>query len=136
MGPRLTGRLKLSIELTEGFGIRHSWSDCKRHRVEDCLGEFMVSLMAIAKALKLQREEWAQRERRWEEERKRQAEQAARRAEYERRAKAIEGFARSWDQSKSIRAFAERLSLEAEHAPLPEEQKQDLRAIAEWVMRH
>ncbi|MBZ5669330.1 MAG: hypothetical protein LAO04_06350 [Acidobacteriia bacterium] len=131
-----TGRLKLTIEWSEHLGVRRSWSGGKKRRVEDFLGHFLVSLAAVAKALKRQREQRAEWERKWAEERKREAERAARRAEYERRAKAVESLARFWDQSKSFRAFAEKLSPEAERAGVPEEQRQDIRAMAEWVMRH
>jgi hypothetical protein len=71
-----------------------------------------------------------------DEERRREADRAARKAEYERRAKAVAGIAHSWDQSKSLRSFAERLFSVAEQACTPEEQKLDIRAMAEWVMRH
>ncbi len=131
-----TGRLKLAIGRSEHLGVRCSWSDGKKRRVEDILGHFLVSLAAVAKALKRQREERAERERKWAEGRKREAELAARRAEYERRAKAVESLARSWDQSKSVRAFAERLSSQAEQSGVPEEQRQDIRAMAEWAIRH
>jgi hypothetical protein len=101
--------------------------------VKDSLGHFVVSLSAIAKALKRKREEQAELHRKWEAERKQQAEQAARKAEYERRAKAVEILARSWDQSKSLQAFAEKLSSQAGHERVPEEQRQDIRAMAEWT---
>lgn len=131
-----TGCLTLAIECGDHLGVRHSWSDGKKRRVEDCLGKFVVTLAVVAKALKRQREERAEQERKWAEERKREAELAARRAEYERRAKAVEGLARSWEQSNSLRAFAERLSSLAGQEGLPEDQRQDIRAMAEWAMRH
>lgn len=133
---RPTGRLKLAIRRTEQLGLRCWWSDGKKRRVEDSLGEFLVSLVTVANALKRQREEHAEWERRRAEERKREAEQAARRAEHERRAKAVEGLARSWEHSKSLLAFAERLSLLAGQEDIPEEQRLDIRAMAEWAMRH
>jgi len=131
-----TGCLTLAIEGVDCLGIRHSWSDGKKQRVEDVLGRFIVTLPAVAKALKRQREELAEQQRKWEEERKREADVAAWRAEYERRAKAVESLARSWDRSNSLRAFAEKLSTVAEQDGVPEEQRQDIRAMAEWTMRH
>lgn len=71
-----TGQLRLSIESGKSLGIRRSWADGKKRRVEDSLGHFLVSLTAVAKALKRQREEEAERERRWAEERKQEAERA------------------------------------------------------------
>jgi hypothetical protein len=131
------GRLRLAIECSDYLGVRRRWSDGKKkRRLEDALGRFIVSLAVIAKALKRQREERAEQERRRAEERKRQVELAAQRAEYERRAKAVEGLAHSWEQSKALRAFAERLTSEAEREGIPEEQRQDIRALADWTMRH
>lgn len=131
-----TGCLALAIECGDNLGIRHSWSDGKKQRVEDVLGRFILTLPAVAKALKRRREELAEQQRKWAEEWKREAEQAARRAEYERRAKAVEGLTRSWEHSKSLRAFAERLSSLAGQEGPPEEQRPDIRAMAEWAMRH
>jgi hypothetical protein len=131
-----TGRLRLTIECGEALGIRRTWSDGKKKRVEDGLGRFLVSLPLVAKALKRQREEQAEWHRKWEEERKREAERAARRAEYKRIADVVEGVAHSWEQSKSLRAFAEKLTSEAEREGIPEEQRQDIRALADWTMRH
>jgi len=131
-----TGCLTLAIQGVDNLGIRHSWSDGKNQRVEDVLGRFIVTLPAVAKALKRRREELAEQQRKWAEERKRREEAAARKAEYERRAKAVESLARSSDQSKSLRTFAERLASMAEQEGIPEEQRQDIRTMAEWAMRH
>ncbi len=49
---------------------------------------------------------------------------------------AVDSFVRSWELSKSLRAFAERLSTEAEREGIPEDQRQDIRAMAKWVIRH
>lgn len=131
-----TGRLKLAIECGESLGVRRRWSDGKKRRIEDVLGHFLISLTVVAQALKRHREEQAEWERRWEEKRKREAEVAALRAEQRRKAEEVEGFAHSWEQSKSLRKFAERLSSETERGDIPEEQRQDLRCMAEWAMRH
>lgn len=131
-----TGRLKLTIDCSDYLGVRRAWSDGKKRRVEDCLGHFMVALVLVSKALKRQREESAERERRWAEERKREAEEAARKTEYERKAKVIDKFAGSWRHSKLLRDFARELSAEAERAEVPADQKQDLCALADWTLRH
>ena len=130
-----TGCLTLAIDGVGNLGICHSWSDGKKQRVEDVLGRFIVTLPTVARALKRQREELAEQQRKWAEERKHR-EEAALRAEYERRAKAVEGLGRSWEQSNSLRAFAERFSSLADQEGLPEEHRQDIRAMAEWATRH
>lgn len=131
-----TGCLTLAIECGDSLGIRHSWSDGKKQRVEDVLGRFIVTLPAVARALKRRREELAEQQRKWEEERKRQNEEAARKAEYDRRAKAVDGLARSWEQSNLLGRFAERLASTAEQEGIPVEQKRDLHEMAAWVRNH
>ncbi len=128
-----TGCLTLAIECGDYLCLRHSWSDGKKRRVEDVLGRFLVTLPAVAKALKRQREELAEQQRKWAEEQKRREEEAARKAEYERRAKAVDNLSRSWEQSNLLRGFAERLASTAEQEGIPEQQRQDLRDMAEWV---
>jgi hypothetical protein len=100
------------------------------------LGEFLVSLVAVANALKRQREAYADAQRRRAEEQMREAEEAAKRAEYDRKGKAIVSLARSWEQSKLLQAFAENLSSIAGQEGLPEEQRQEIKAMAEWTSRH
>jgi hypothetical protein len=77
-----SGHLVLTIEYGESLGVRRSSSDGKKKRIEDILGQFLLSVEAVAKALKRQREE------------------------------------------------------QAEQEGVPEEQRQDIRAMAEWAMRH
>ncbi len=74
---RPSGRLRLTIESREYLGLRRSWSDGKKQRLEGSLGHFLVALTVVGKALKRQREEQAERQRAWEEERKRREEMAA-----------------------------------------------------------
>lgn len=131
-----TGRLKLAIDCSDYLGVRRAWSDGKKRRVEDCLGHFMVSLVLVSKALKREREESVERERRQVEARKREAEEAARKAEYKRKAEVVEKLAGSWRQSKLLKDFARALSAGAEQMAVTEEQKQDLRTLADWTQRH
>ena len=130
-----TGSLTLAIDSGDNLGLRHAWSDGKKQRAEDALGRFLVTLPAIAKALKRRREELAEQQRKWAEERKRQEEEAARKAEYERKAKAVDALARSWEQSNLLREFAERVASAAAQEGVPQEQKQELQDMAEWVRK-
>jgi hypothetical protein len=40
------------------------------------------------------------------------------------------------DRSLALRKFSKVLSAEAEKAGIPEDQKQDLRSMADWTLRH
>ena len=95
-----------------------------------------MSLVAVANALKRQREEHTEWERRRAEERKREAEEAARRARV-RGGKQKRSRARPF---MGTRRFASgrlrKTSLDGGQGGVPEEQKQDIRTMAEWAMRH
>ena len=74
---KLTGRLHLQIANLPPFmgPIRRTWADGKRQRIEDCIGDFMVSLTVAAAAIKKNRQETEERHRQREEERKREEEE-------------------------------------------------------------
>jgi hypothetical protein len=131
-----SGRLKITIDCTDFRGVRHTWSDGKKKRLEGYLGHFMVGLILAARAIKQGREERAEQQRKWAEERKQEAEKEARRAEYNRKAEVVGKLAGSWNQSKLLREFANTLSTEAEKISASEDQKQDLHALVVWTLRY
>lgn len=131
-----TGRLKLSIDCGHYSGIRHAWTDGKKQRTEKCLGRFLVALPMLANALKRERQEQAERERRWAEQRKREEEERRWREEYERKAKIVEKFAHSWEKGKLLREFSVALKAVAEGPSLPDDQKQELNAMVDFAVRH
>ncbi len=102
---RPTGNLRLSIEGAPQ-GIRHSWSDGKKQRLENCLGKFISALPVIAEARKREREEHRRRQQEWEEQAKREEERRARQEEYERRAEVLTNLAQKWKDATLIREFA------------------------------
>ncbi len=131
-----TGILKLSIDCSLEARVRHSWSDGKKRRIENCLGHFLVTLPMVAATLKKEREERAERERRWAEERKREEEAQKRREEYNRKAKALDRLAESWHASRRLHEFAGALKAAWENPETPEDRKADLAAMAEFALRH
>jgi hypothetical protein len=102
---RSTGNLRVSIEGSPQ-GIRHSWSDGKEQRLENCLGKFISALPIIAEARKREREEHRRRQQEWEEEAKRREEHRARQEEYQRRAEVLNRLAAKWRDAQFIRDFA------------------------------
>ena len=89
-----------------------------------------------ANALKRERRERAERERRWAEERKREEEARRHREEYDRKAKIIEKFVHSWNESKHVRDFAAALKETAAGPSMPDDQKQELHAMVDFALRH
>ncbi|HZS17705.1 MAG TPA: hypothetical protein VFA51_07215 [Candidatus Udaeobacter sp.] len=86
-----TGLLTLEITDYLDKGTRRTWSDGKRKRLEDVLGEFIEGVAAAAQILQRRRIERAKWNRRWEEE-QRQREELERRikAEKQRRETLLE----------------------------------------------
>lgn len=99
-----TGVLELTIE--EGVAMsQKSWSDSNRHKVEDCLGEFVLAIAQSAKALKARKQKWAEDARiRAEAERRREEEQKKREMEIQRRA-ALEQAASNQHRAEQIRSL-------------------------------
>lgn len=100
-----TGILSLKITEVWGDGLRKTWSDRKRAKIENCLNEFIVGLLRVAEAVKSARlkrelEQQAQREAqhtREEEARKRQEELARRQA--------LEQEAVNWAKAQQLRGY-------------------------------
>jgi hypothetical protein len=99
-----TGKLELTI-LEYAEGLRKTFRDTRRGRLEEKLNDFMVALVAVAEALK-------ERERIHAEWRRQQEEAALRRAEErmqaERQAQLVDQFraaARQWDEANRLGAY-------------------------------
>jgi len=100
-------RLVLCIKDIKGIGVRHTWSDTKKKRLETLLNSFIIGLVNAAvdrRARRLGREKEA-RER---EERRRKAEEEERiRREEERRLKILDEPVSNWHRNQKIRQFVE-----------------------------
>lgn len=70
-----SGHLQLSITNATYLGIRQKWADGKRQRIEDVLASFLDGIERAAAALKQERIEREERDRRWAEESRRREEQ-------------------------------------------------------------
>lgn len=70
-----SGQLQLSITNATYLGIRQKWADGKRQRIEDVLASFLDGIERAAAALKQERIEREERDRRWAEESRRREEQ-------------------------------------------------------------
>lgn len=102
-----TGHLSLSIKDVKGVGIRHTYSDAKKKRLENLLNPFIASLINAAvdrRACRLERE---RREREWEEQRRKGEEEEQLRREEERRLKILDEQVSNWHKSQKIRQFVE-----------------------------
>jgi hypothetical protein len=101
-----TGLLTVQMTETEGLGLRRSFSDGKRQRLEDLLGPFISHLGTVAAAIKADRaereciaaERAAEAARRKEEEKRRRIEK--------QRLEAVIAEAEAWHRAEKLRAYA------------------------------
>ncbi len=110
-----SGELSLSIaEHVFRHDIRRTWSDAKKQRVEDCLNDFIASVIKTAAALRQRRKEQEEAARQREIEKVREAEERkarqARERELEeerRRLAELEAEADAWNRARRIRAYVD-----------------------------
>ena len=101
-----SGTLELSLTSPRLEGIRRNWSDGKRQRLEDVLGEFVVGLSPAASRLRELHVEDARRQRAHLEAELRRAEEAERRRLEEARIARLIGEAAAWSRAAELRAYA------------------------------
>lgn len=124
-----SGELSLQIKEWDADGLRKSWSDSKKKRLEEMLNDFVVGAIKVAI---VSRDKRLQREKIWEEERKREAEQRERRIAEETFIKDLEMNAASWGKSQKIHAFIQKaVDAFASRPSTPERQAQ----FEEWVRK-
>ena len=99
---KLTQHLQLVIEGTKGERLRRIWSDGKRP-LERCLEEFLVSLLAVARELKRQREEGGTWRQRWDRMRSRELQQEQQQNEETARLALWTKHLADWTQAQDMR---------------------------------
>jgi len=102
-----TGNLSLCIKDVKGIGIRHTYSDGKKKRLENLLNPFIASLINAAIDRRARRLEQERREREWQEQRRKAEEEESLRREEERRLKILDEQASNWHKSQRIRQYVE-----------------------------
>jgi hypothetical protein len=123
-----TGRLALRIPQAY-LGVRASWADGAKQRVEDCLNDVVVGVVAAAEALKARRLEQEARHRDYlaAEERRQQAER--KRQEEAARIRALEAGVVAWRRATAIREYVEAMRQAAEASGAVDEDS----SLADWL---
>lgn len=128
-----TGRLTFRIAERYLPDVRCSWADGARQRVEDCLNDVMIGLVAAAEAKRIAREAAEAQRRKWEDEERQRAERARVRELEERRFKQLLHDCDGWDLATRLRAFAEAAERRGTETARGAE---DLAAWVAWVKQH
>ncbi|MBZ0269337.1 hypothetical protein K8I85_14380, partial [bacterium] len=115
------GRLVLRIDALSSIGpARRTWADGKRQRVEDCLGDFVVTLEALAPALRDWRENL-------ESQRREHGLAMERRLDEQRRRERLLQELDAWRQASDIRRY-----LRALEQASSDDEDRELRARIAW----
>jgi hypothetical protein len=134
---KLTGKLQFRVEnLPYSAGVRGTWSDGKCQRLENCIGDFIVGLRVAAAAIKKNRQETEERERRWEEERKQKEEQRRKADEHKRKAEFVTDLMRNWEEAQNVRTFVKALAECSSKLELSEEEKRDIQQVVDWTIKY
>jgi hypothetical protein len=134
---KVTGKLQFRVSnLPHSAGVRGTWSDGKCQRLENCIGDFIVGLRVAAAAIKKNRQETEERERRWEEERKQREEERRNAEEHKRKAEFVTELMRNWEEAQCVRTFVKALTERAGRLELPEVEKLDIQQVVEWTTKY
>jgi hypothetical protein len=135
---KLTGRLQLQIDNMPLYmgPIRRTWADGKYQRVESCIGDFMVGLTVAAAAIKKNRQETEERERRWAEERKRQEEERQKAEEQKRKAELVAELIGNWEEAARLREFAKAMETQSAQSTPSDAQKTDIQQVVGWTLEY
>ena len=134
---KLTGKLQFRVDnLPYSAGVRGTWSDGKCQRLEKCIGDFIIGLRVAAAAIKKNRQETEERERRWEEERKQKEEQRRKAAEHKRKAEFVTELMRNREEAENVRTFVKALAECAGKLELSEEEKRDIQQVVDWTTEY
>jgi hypothetical protein len=98
--------LSLFLNVPMDLGLRGTWSDGKKQRVENCLNNFVITLIKAAHAIKIARvKEQREREQRALEE-KRRTEYQEWQYEEEKRIRRLDEQLNAWSKAQKVRAYA------------------------------
>ena len=131
-----TGDLKLTLNSPEFSWISKTWKDGKRQRLETFMGEIVVGCERTAQAIKQDRQNGIEAERRRIMEQKLERQAAIHRFEYERKTAVVKNLSQAWQESNLLRDFATALQAKAVAANIPDDMRLELETIIDWIVRH
>lgn len=124
-----SGELVLRINHYACRGIRQSWADGKKQRLEGCLNDVIVGLVAAAQLIRQRRLEHEERMRAWQVEEARRAAVQRRRELEQGRIRALHRVLDDWQNAQLIREYV----ADARRALLGAEPTSDLARWLSWV---
>jgi hypothetical protein len=133
---RPTGLLKISLLSGETTATRKNWSDGKKHRLEECLGEVIAGVGVLVQAIKkvkADRKRWHEE---YEAEQKRRREEAELEREFARKGDLILKAAQALHQSQLVRRLAVCLGNSIHLNKLDNESLSRMRELLAWCSEY
>jgi len=128
-----TGQLVLQMTEASGLGLRTSFGDGKRQRLEDCLGSFVSQLGVVAAAIKADRAEKGRKAKEAAAAHERRERELERQRREQERLKHLVAEAEDWHRAEKLRAYAweamNRLKLSHPSAEDYTRRRQDLKRL-------
>jgi len=128
-----TGRLRIRLEEFWPHGARKTWSDGKKHHLEELLNEVVLGMVIVADGNRTRRLEWARKESERQEAARQRAILEQQRREEEARRQALERQAELWAKSRLLRSYIEAVEETAIQEGLSREPGTDVCHWLEWA---
>jgi len=131
-----TGLLRISLLSGETTSTRKNWSDGKKHRLEECLGEVIASIGVLVQAIKKVKAERKRWHEEYESEQKRRRQEAEQLREVARKGEVIVKAAQALHQSQIVRRLAVRLGNSVHFDKFDDESQGQMRALLAWCSEY
>jgi hypothetical protein len=125
-----SGTLQLRIANANRLGVRQTWADGTKQRLEGRLNMFIEGLVRAAEATKVERARREQLHRKWQEEERRREEERQQRWREEQRATELKDQMDRWRQASEILEYVAVLR-RASTVALPEDL--EIHSLQEWM---
>ena len=131
-----TGLLRISLLCGETTSTRKNWSDSKKHRLEECLGEVIAGVGVLVQAIKKVKADRERRHEEFEAEQKRRREEAEREREFARKGEVVLKAAQALHQSQLVRRLAVCLGNSTHLNKLNNESLGRMRDLLAWCLEY
>ncbi len=131
-----TGRLEVKVESTYWSWSQHKRTDSKTHRLEDCLGDFVLGVRFLAEQTKRLKEEHERERRERAEQEKRREAESQRREDLARNVQAIRKIAIEWHEDKLVRGFVQAFDEASQQFKLNEAARREVQTLLDWSKRY
>jgi hypothetical protein len=131
-----TERLGFVLQCMEASHVQHTWSDGKKQKLENCVGEMFAAFEIMANEMKKYRDDCAEAARHRAEEQKRAEERRRQQEEYNRKFEVVSKLAQQWRAANELREFSIALKDTLRSPVVPLHEKLAVSRMLDWIERH